>query len=119
VSIISSLELVSTVRDRIAALDLPAVEPSVSRRPSRPVIVEQPSDLAPLVDHTLLAATATEVQILRLCAEARAWRFAAVCLNGRYVPLAAEQVAGSGIHVATVVGFPVRRQNPARPNRPC
>jgi deoxyribose-phosphate aldolase len=107
VSTTISPDLISSVRDRVVALHLPRVEPSVARRPARPIVLEQPADLAHLLDHTLLGATATEVQIVALCAEARTWHFAAVCVNGRYSSLVAEQVAGFGIHVATVIGFPL------------
>lgn len=64
-------------------------------------------NLAPSIDHTLLKATATPDDIRRLCAEAREHRFAAVCVNPVYVPLAAAELAGSGVKVATVCGFPL------------
>lgn len=64
-------------------------------------------DLAPYIDHTLLKATATPDDIRTLCAEAREHRFAAVCVNPVYVPLAAAELAGSGVKVATVCGFPL------------
>ncbi|MFC6591016.1 deoxyribose-phosphate aldolase [Deinococcus lacus] len=63
--------------------------------------------LAPAIDHTLLKAEATPDDIRRLCAEAREHRFAAVCVNPVYVRLAAEELAGSGVKVATVCGFPL------------
>lgn len=66
-----------------------------------------PARLAALIDHTLLKPEATPQQIAQLCAEAREHRFAAVCVNPVYVPLAADLLAGSGIEVATVVGFPL------------
>ncbi|MCP2013706.1 deoxyribose-phosphate aldolase [Deinococcus sp. HSC-46F16] len=64
-------------------------------------------DLAPYIDHTLLKATATPDDIRKLCAEAREHSFAAVCVNPVYVPLAAAELAGSGVKVATVCGFPL------------
>ncbi|WP_261663593.1 deoxyribose-phosphate aldolase [Deinococcus sp. Marseille-Q6407] len=63
--------------------------------------------LAPHIDHTLLKAEATSADIRRLCAEAREHHFAAVCVNPVYVALAAEELAGSGVKVATVCGFPL------------
>jgi len=63
--------------------------------------------LAALIDHTLLKPEATPQQIAQLCAEAREHRFAAVCVNPVYVPLAADLLASSEIEVATVVGFPL------------
>ena len=42
------------------------------------------------IDHTLLKADATPEQIAKLCAEAKEYRFASVCVNSCYVPLAAK-----------------------------
>lgn len=64
-------------------------------------------NLAPYIDHTLLKATATAADIRTLCAEAREHAFYAVCINPVYVPLAAAELAGSGVKVATVCGFPL------------
>lgn len=63
--------------------------------------------LASYIDHTLLKADATEAQITRLCEEAREHRFASVCVNPRWVPLCARMLAGSGVNVCTVIGFPL------------
>lgn len=61
------------------------------------------------IDHTLLAPTATEAQIRKLCAEALQNDFASVCVNGDYVPLAASLLhkEGSTVKVCTVIGFPL------------
>ena len=59
------------------------------------------------MDHTLLAADATRADIERLCDEALAHRFAAVCVNGGWVSLCAGRLLGSGVKVAAVVGFPL------------
>ncbi|MBD3334795.1 MAG: deoxyribose-phosphate aldolase [Candidatus Eisenbacteria bacterium] len=63
-------------------------------------------DLAPLIDHTLLKPEATEEQLLHLCAEAREFNFASVCVQPRYVTLVARALRGSPVAVCTVVGFP-------------
>ncbi len=63
--------------------------------------------LAQRIDHTLLSANAVQADIVRLCREARQYGLAAVCVNPYWVPLAATELAGSGIGVATVVGFPL------------
>jgi len=60
-----------------------------------------------MIDHTLLKPEATPADIERLCDEARAQRFAAVCVNPVYVKPAAERLKGSGVMVATVAGFPL------------
>jgi deoxyribose-phosphate aldolase len=63
--------------------------------------------IARLIDHTLLRPEATREDILKLCAEARQYNFASVCLNSCWVPIAASELAGSDIKVCTVVGFPL------------
>ena len=42
-----------------------------------------------MIDHTLLKPEAVPAQIERLCEEALEHGFAAVCVNGAWVPLAA------------------------------
>ena len=65
------------------------------------------NNLASYIDHTLLKTDATEAQITRLCEEAREHRFASVCVNPRWVALCAQLLAGSGVRVCTVIGFPL------------
>ncbi len=64
-------------------------------------------DIAKMIDHTLLKATATPEQIRVLCAEAKEHGFASVCINPCYVPLAAAELKGSEVMVCTVIGFPL------------
>jgi deoxyribose-phosphate aldolase len=66
-----------------------------------------PREIAALIDHTLLKPQATAADIRRLCAEARQYEFAAVCVNPYWVSLAAEVLKGSAVRVATVAGFPL------------
>jgi deoxyribose-phosphate aldolase len=65
------------------------------------------SNLAKLIDHTILKPEATRGDILRVCAEARRYGFASVCVNPYWAPLAARELAGSPVKVCTVVGFPL------------
>lgn len=65
------------------------------------------AEIAKTIDHTLLKATATEKAVRELCAEARAYGFATVCVNPCWVPVCAEELAGSGVGVCTVIGFPL------------
>ncbi len=44
--------------------------------------------------------------IEKLCAEAKQYDFAAVCVPPNFVKVAKEQVVGSDVKVATVIGFP-------------
>ena len=59
------------------------------------------------IDHTLLKPDATPAQVEKLCAEAREYKFASVCVNPYYVSLAAKLLAGSDVKVCTVIGFPL------------
>jgi deoxyribose-phosphate aldolase len=67
----------------------------------------KPSQLARLIDHTLLKPDATRRDIERLCHEALQYEFASVCVNAGYVAQAAQALRGSRVHVCTVVGFPL------------
>jgi len=58
-------------------------------------------------DHTNLKPEATESDIRELCREAVEYQFAAVCVNGCYVPQAVKELAGAGVKVAAVTGFPL------------
>jgi deoxyribose-phosphate aldolase len=64
-------------------------------------------ELATCIDHTLLDATATRERIVQLCLDAQSYGFHAVCVNGRWVSLAAEMLAGSKVSVAGVVSLPL------------
>lgn len=66
-----------------------------------------PKDIAGYIDHTLLKADATPQEIEVLCKEARDNHFAAVCVNPPFVKQCADLLRGSGVEVATVVGFPL------------
>jgi deoxyribose-phosphate aldolase len=66
-----------------------------------------PDDIAAYIDHTILKADATSEQIRKLCAEAREYHFAAVCINPLWVPVAAAALRGSPVKVCSVVGFPL------------
>lgn len=63
--------------------------------------------LAGVIDHTLLDATATKEKIEQLCEEAKTYGFHTVCVNGRWVALAAELLARSKVAVGGVVGLPL------------
>lgn len=63
-------------------------------------------NIASYIDHTLLSPTATLQDIIKLCEEAMAARFAAVCIPPYYVLQAYDLLKGTGVKVATVIGFP-------------
>lgn len=58
------------------------------------------------IDHTVLKPTCLVSDIEKLCAEAKQYEFAAVCVPPNFVKLAKEKVVGSDVKVATVIGFP-------------
>lgn len=59
------------------------------------------------IDHTLLKPDATVDRIRQLCEEAAAHKFAAVCINPCYIEPAVDLLQGTGVKVATVIGFPL------------
>jgi deoxyribose-phosphate aldolase len=65
------------------------------------------AELAGVIDHTLLKAEATTAEIERLCAEARQYRFAAVCVNSANVACARACLDKTPVMVCAVVGFPL------------
>src|SRR3954470_12630516 len=71
-----------------------------------------PAGVASMIDHTLLKPDATRANIEELCREAAQFKFATVCLNPTWVALAARLLAGSGVGVCSVVGFPLGATTP-------
>jgi len=66
-----------------------------------------PEGVAAMIDHTLLKPDATRQNIEELCREAAQFRFATVCVNPTWVAYAARLLAGTGVGVCSVVGFPL------------
>lgn len=71
------------------------------------------SQLAAMIDHTILKPEATREQLQRLCAEALTWRFATVCVNSSWVEYCAGELLDSPLRVCAVVGFPLGCSLPA------
>lgn len=69
-------------------------------------------EIAKMIDHTLLKAEATKEQIEKLCAEAKEYQFASVCVNPTWVSYASELLKGTGVDVCTVIGFPLGANTP-------
>lgn len=65
-----------------------------------------PEQIAACIDHTLLKPEATAAQIEKLCAEARKYHFASVCIHPSRVGQAVRLLRKSGVATCTVVGFP-------------
>ena len=63
-------------------------------------------ELAKTIDHTLLKADTTSPDVDRLCREAIAFHFAAVCVFPHFVPLADSILRGADVKVCSVIAFP-------------
>ncbi|MFQ3579368.1 MAG: deoxyribose-phosphate aldolase [Bacteroidales bacterium] len=92
----SVAEVINSGADRIAAYD----------------IKEVGKEIAPLIDHTLLKANATQEEIVKLCEEAKKYGFASVCVNPAYVNLCKQLLGNSQVKVCTVIGFPLGATTP-------
>ena len=69
--------------------------------------LESRKNLAATIDHTLLRPEATRDQVVRLCAEAAEHGFACAMVNPVWVALAKSELAGTGVPVGAVIGFPL------------
>lgn len=63
--------------------------------------------LASMIDHTLLKPDATRDDLLKVCAEAKKYSFATVCVNSSNIPLVARELRGTPVKAIAVVGFPL------------
>jgi len=64
------------------------------------------ADVARMLDHSLLQPVLTDAELEKGCAVAREYGVASVCIKPYAVRLAARLLAGSGVAVGTVIGFP-------------
>jgi deoxyribose-phosphate aldolase len=71
------------------------------------IIDEDATQIANIIDHTLLRPDVTSQQIIQLCQEAMQCNFASVCINPIHVKLAVDLLKDSNVKVCTVIGFPL------------
>src|SRR5262249_38056155 len=64
------------------------------------------SDIAKMLDHSLLQPTLTDAEMEQGCRLAREYDVASVCIKPYAVRLAASVLAGSTVAVGTTIGFP-------------
>ncbi len=64
------------------------------------------TDLAKMLDHSLLQQTLTDAELEQGCRLAREYDVASVCIKPYYVRRACEILAGSTVAVGTTIGFP-------------
>jgi deoxyribose-phosphate aldolase len=69
--------------------------------------ITNPKEIAKYIDHTVLKADSTVADVEKICKEADEYKFASVCINPYYVPLANKLLKNSIVNVCTVVGFPL------------
>jgi deoxyribose-phosphate aldolase len=64
-------------------------------------------NLPDLIDHTVLRPDATRADVVRLCQEAKEYRFSVIFVPPCYVDEAVAAVAGTSILVGIPIGFPL------------
>lgn len=68
--------------------------------------IKSVKSLASYIDHTILKATTTYIEIEKICKEAVKYEFAAVCIPPSLITDAVGKVT-NGVKIATVIGFPL------------
>lgn len=96
-------QCVANCPDKIQA----AMQAGASRFTTRLGVGQVNTEVAHLIDHTLLKPDATIQQIAQLCHEALLYNFASVCVNPSHVKQAAQLLKNSDVKVCTVIGFPL------------
>ena len=89
----------------------------IPQRVTDPAIVgsyrePSPTQMASMIDHTLLKPEASREAVEQLCREAKTHSFFSVCVNSSMVSLAKSQLYGSSVKVCAVVGFPLGAGTP-------
>ena len=64
------------------------------------------TDIAKLIDHTILKPDAVRADVERVAREALEYGFASVCVNPCWVSLVAGMLSGSGVGTCSVIAFP-------------
>lgn len=64
-------------------------------------------NIAAYVDHTFLKAAGDKDAVRKLCAEAKKYGFASVCVNPCEVPACARELRTSKVRICTVIDFPL------------
>ncbi len=65
------------------------------------------TNIAKIIDHTLLKPEATEADIKKICFEAKRYGFRAVCVNLNWVPFCVQEFKGTNIKIASTIDFPL------------
>lgn len=67
---------------------------------------DDPTSLAPYIQHTLISAGLTRDEMINHCEEAVRYGFNAAMVPASWVPLAVEVLRGTGVQVASALDFP-------------
>jgi deoxyribose-phosphate aldolase len=78
----------------------------MSTRAPDPVAIASPRDLAPYLDHTVLAPGAGRADVERACEEAREHGFVGVCVHARFVADVRRALVGTEAKAIAVADFP-------------
>jgi deoxyribose-phosphate aldolase len=68
--------------------------------------MENISELAKMIDHSLLQPAMTDKEILQGCELAKYYQVAAVCIKPYAIPQVLNYLSGSGLITCAVIGFP-------------
>lgn len=74
--------------------------------------VNTKEELAGYIDHTILKSTAVRGDIEKLCAEAVEHGFYCVCVQPRWVSVAADILSGTPVKIDSIAGFPFGAEMP-------
>jgi len=83
------------------------IRAKLAAAPVDETISPDPMNLPSVIDFTVLTAFATEKDIIDLCDKAKKYKTIAVCVNPNRVALCKQQLEGTPIRIASVVGFPL------------
>ena len=70
------------------------------------------TQIARMIDHTILKATTTKEDVVKICKEAKEYGFFSVCINPTHIEFVKNQLEGSNVKVCTVIGFPLGANTP-------
>lgn len=83
------------------------VKTKLANAPEDKTFCNDPSNLPQHIDFTVLNAFATTQDIKDLCEKAKKYHTKAVCVNPNRVGICKQELAGTDIRIAAVVGFPL------------
>jgi deoxyribose-phosphate aldolase len=99
--------LASIANELLAAKDGVRCSAVETPKPGAITASDADSAVAALIDHTILRPEASAGDVRKVCAEARQYGFASVCVNPARVALVASELRGSRVKTCSVAGFPL------------